>query len=74
MLVNSDFTSKDTSLWLFGICTVLMASIKFSVDFSLWSERQSVVSKFWLSVWTVGMSEIHRMKQWVSSMFVVCGV
>ena len=29
--------------------------------------RQSVVSKFWLSVWTVGMSEIHRMKQWVSS-------
>ena len=38
MLVNSDFTSKDTSLWLFGISTVLIASIKFSVDCSLWSD------------------------------------
>ena len=31
----SDFTSKDTSLWSSGNCIVLMASIKFSVDFSL---------------------------------------
>ena len=39
MLVNSDFTSKDTSLLLFGICTpVLIALIKFSVDCSLWSD------------------------------------
>ena len=35
ILVNSDFTSKDTSLWSSGICIVLMASIKFSVDCSL---------------------------------------
>ena len=66
MLVNSDFTSKDTSLWLFGICTVLIASIKFSVDSSLWSDAS--VSGFKV------LSEIHRMKQWVSSVFVVCGV
>ena len=33
--MNSDFTSKDTSLWSSGICIVLMASIKFSVDCSL---------------------------------------
>ena len=32
ILLNSDFTSKDTSLWSSGICIVLMASIKFSVD------------------------------------------
>ena len=32
ILVNSDFTSKDTSLWSSGICAVLIASIKFSVD------------------------------------------
>ena len=44
MLVNSDFTSKDTSLWLFGICTVLIASIKFSVDCNLWSD--ALVSGF----------------------------
>ena len=35
ILVNSYFTSKDTSLWSSGICIVLMASIKFSVDCSL---------------------------------------
>ena len=33
--MNSDFTSKDTSLWSSGICIVLMTSIKFSVDCSL---------------------------------------
>ena len=32
---NSDFMSKDTSLWSSGICIVLMPSIKFSVDCSL---------------------------------------
>ena len=32
--MNSDFTSKDTSLWSSGICIFLMASIKFSVDCS----------------------------------------
>ena len=40
--MNSDFTSKDTSLWSSGICAVLMASIKFSVDCSLcldWSVK-----------------------------------
>ena len=35
ILVYSDFMSKDTSLWPFGICIVLMVSIKFSVDCTL---------------------------------------
>ena len=35
MLVQSDLTSKDTSLWSSGICTVLIASMKFYVDCSL---------------------------------------
>ena len=42
--MNSDFTSKDTSLWSSGTCTVLIASIKFSVDCSLC--RDSSVSGF----------------------------
>ena len=33
ILVNSDFTSKDTSFWPSGICIVLMASIKFTSPF-----------------------------------------
>ena len=33
--MNSDFTSKDVSLWSSGIFIVLMESIKFSVDCSL---------------------------------------
>ena len=58
MLVNSDFTSKDTSLWLFDICTVLIASITFSVDCSLWSD--ALVSGFkvlakCLDSWYVGV-------------------
>ena len=35
MLVKSDLTSKDTSLWSSGTCTVLIASMKLSVDCSL---------------------------------------
>ena len=35
MLVKSDLMSKDPSLWSSGICTVLIASMKLSVDFSL---------------------------------------
>ena len=35
MLVKSDLTSKDTSLWSSGICTVLIVSMKLSVDCSL---------------------------------------
>ena len=35
MLVKSDLTSKDTSLWSSGICIVLIASMKLSVDCSL---------------------------------------
>ena len=35
MLVKSDLASKDTSLWLSGICTFLIASMKLSVDCSL---------------------------------------
>ena len=42
ILVNSDFTSKDSSLWSSGICTVLMVSIKSLVDFTL--RRDSLVS------------------------------
>ena len=57
MLVNSDFTSKDTSLWLFGICTVFIASIMFSVDCSLWSDASvsgfKVLAKC-LDSWSVG--------------------
>jgi len=35
MLVKSNLMSKDTSLWSSGIRTVLMASMKVSVDCSL---------------------------------------
>ena len=35
MLVKSDLTSKDTSLWSSGVCTVLIASMKLSVNCSL---------------------------------------
>ena len=35
MMVKSDLTSKDTSLWSSSICTVLTASMKLSVDCSL---------------------------------------
>ena len=35
MLVKSDLTSKDTSLWSSGIYTVLIASMKLSVHCSL---------------------------------------
>ena len=35
MLVKSDLTSKDTSLWSSGICIVLIASMELSVDCSL---------------------------------------
>ena len=35
VLVKSDLTSKDASLLSSGICTVLTASIKLSVDCSL---------------------------------------
>ena len=38
MPVKSDFTSKDTSLWSSGICTVLIASMKLSVDCGLCSD------------------------------------
>ena len=40
--MNSDFTSKDTSLWSSGICTVLIMSIKSLVDCTLC--RDSLVS------------------------------
>ena len=40
MLVKSDLTSKDTSLWLSGICSVLIASMKLSVDCSCVGARQ----------------------------------
>ena len=33
--MRSDLTSTDTSLWSSGICTVLMASMKLSVDCTL---------------------------------------
>ena len=42
MHVKSDLTLKDTSLWSSGICTVLIASMKLSVDCSLcrdWSVK-----------------------------------
>ena len=33
--MNSDFTSKDTSLWSSGICIVLMVSVVFTMYFLL---------------------------------------
>ena len=35
MLVKSDLTSKETSLWSSSICTVLIVSMKLFVDCSL---------------------------------------
>ena len=35
MLVKSDLTSRDTSLWSSGIRIILIASMKLSVDCSL---------------------------------------
>ena len=50
MLVNSDFTSKDTSMWLSGICLVLMVLMKSSVNCSLcldsWVRGFSMVVKY----------------------------
>ena len=57
ILVNSDFTSKDTSLWSSGICAVLIASIKFSVDCSLcldWSVKGCSTVVKYLDSWYVG--------------------
>ena len=55
--MNSDFTSKDTSLWSSGICIVLMATIKFSVDCSLCLDSSvrgfSTLVKY-LDSWWVG--------------------
>ena len=69
MLVNCDFTSKDTSLWLFGICTVLIASIKFSFDCSLWSDASvsgfKVLAKC-LDSWYVGVPQNETMSLIVS--------
>ena len=50
--MNSDFTSKHNGLWSSGTCTVLMASIKFSVDCSLC--RDSSVSGFSIVVRSQG--------------------
>ena len=38
MLVKSDLMSKGTNLWSSGICTVLIASMKLSVDCSLFRD------------------------------------
>ena len=46
MLVKSDLTSKDTSLWSSGICTVLIASMKLSVDSSLCRDLRMLVKCF----------------------------
>ena len=66
MLVKSDLTSKDTSLWSSGICTVLIASMKLSVDCSLCRDL-SVKGLRKLSVLKVGKWETHRMRLWVAS-------
>ena len=62
--MNSDFTSKDTSLWSSGICIVLMASIKFSVDCSLCldsSVRGSSTLVKYLDSWQVGNPQKETM-------------
>ena len=64
MLVKSDLTSKDTSLWSSGICTVLMASMKLSVDRNLC--RNSSVKGLrmllkYLESWQVGNPQNETM-------------
>ena len=49
MLVKSDLTLKDISLWSFGICTVLITSMKLSVDCSLCWDLS--VKGFWIFTW-----------------------
>ena len=46
MLVKSDLTSKDTNLWSSGICPVLIALIKLSVDCSFVSRLVNQGFKF----------------------------
>ena len=53
MLVNSDLTSKDASLWSSGVCTVWIASMKLSVDCSLC--RQSSVKGLRMLPWNETM-------------------
>ena len=43
--MNSDFTSKDTRLYSWGICTSLITSIKFSVDCSLRLDLDNIRSR-----------------------------
>ena len=48
---------SDTSLWSSGICAVLIASIKFSVDCSLcldWSVKACSTVVKYLDSWYVG--------------------
>ena len=55
--MKSDFISKDTSLWSSCICAVFIASIKFSVDYSLcldWSVKSSSIVVKYLDSWYVG--------------------
>ena len=57
--MNSDFPSKDTSLWSSGtcICTVLIASTKFSVYCSLCldcSVKGCIIVVKHLDSWYVG--------------------
>ena len=61
--MDSDFTSKDTTLWSSGICIVLLASIKFSVDCSLCLD--SSVSGFSTLVKSVSMRKPGRTRQGV---------
>ena len=56
--MRSDLTSKDTSLWSSGICTVLIASMKLSVNRSLCQDS---------SVKGLRTLVNHRMRLWVAS-------
>ena len=59
ILVDSDFSSKDTSLWSSGTCTVLIASIKVFMDCSVCQD--SSVKGFSIIVrYLVGKSANHR--------------
>ena len=56
--MNSDFSSKDTSLWSSGICAVLIAHNKVLSRLQFVSRlvSQGLQNS---SIWTVGMSETH---------------
>ena len=75
MHVKSDLTLKDTSLWSSGICTVLIASMKVSVDCSLcrdWSVKGLRMLVNCVGSWYVGDAQNETMGR--IGMWCLCSV